>query len=63
MRTKKEILKHLQEHVEYPATKRDLITSCSGMMDVPKSDKTWFEKKLPSRTYTSANEVMKVLDL
>lgn len=60
---KKLVLEHIREHLEYPATKKDLVTACNNMMDVPKEDKEYFEKNLPDRVYNSPDEVIKVLKL
>ena len=51
-------LEHLKNHVEYPATKNDIVTACNNLSDVPKADKDWFEKNLPDRTYKNAEEVL-----
>jgi len=51
-------LEHLKNHVEYPATKNDIVTACNNLSDVPQADKDWFEKNLPDRTYKNAEEVL-----
>ncbi len=51
-------LEHLKNHVEYPATKSDIMTACNNLSDVPQADKDWFEKNLPDRTYKNAEEVL-----
>ena len=60
---KADIIKHIREHTKYPSTKRDLVSACSEMSDVPKVDKKWFEQNLPERVYYTADEVIKALDL
>lgn len=54
-------LEHLKNHVEYPATKSDIVTACNNLSDVPQADKDWFEKNLPDRTYKNAEEVLTVI--
>ncbi len=51
-------LEHLKNHVEYPATKNDIVTACNNLSDIPQADKEWFEKNLPDRTYNNAEEVL-----
>lgn len=58
-----EVLEHLNGHVVYPATKRQLMEACANMSDVPKEDKDWFAKSLPDRTYNSAEEVKRALNV
>lgn len=60
---KADVMKHIREHNKYPATKRELVDSCSGMSDVPVADKEWFEKNLPDKTYYTADEVIRALNL
>lgn len=61
--TKKEMIKHFQEHIDYPATKREIVKACGGMMDISNMDRKLIEKNLPDRVYNNSNEVMKVLNL
>ena len=61
--SKAEILAHVKEHAKYPSTKSDLIAACSGMSDVAKVDKEWFEQNLPDKTYSTADEVIRALKL
>lgn len=54
---KKEVMSHLEDDIEYPASKDQIVMACNQMSDVPEKDKEWFTKKLPDRTYQSAQEV------
>lgn len=53
---KMEMMDHLK-HVDYPASKEDLVKACENMSDVPETDKKWFMDNLPDRTYKNAREV------
>jgi uncharacterized protein YfaP (DUF2135 family) len=55
------VKEHVAKHVKYPATKGDLVKACNSMADVPDTDKQKFAKKLPDKTYKSADEVMAAL--
>lgn len=59
----KEVWEHMNGHVRYPATKKQLVEACANMSDVPRQDKEWFAKTLPERTYKSAEEVKKALKM
>jgi hypothetical protein len=54
-------LEHAKNHVEYPATKKQLVEACNNMSDMPKAEREWFAKNLPDKTYKNANEVFKAL--
>ncbi len=55
------VKEHVLKHVKYPASKGDLVKACNSMADVPAADKEKFAKKLPDKTYASADDVMKAL--
>jgi hypothetical protein len=61
MAVPKEVRDHVKHHVNYPATKEELVNSCNMMSDVSASDKKWFEKTLPEGTYRTTRQVMKFL--
>ncbi len=61
MKMSKEVLEHINKHVDYPTTKTDLVKACNLMSDVSSADKKWFEKTLPEGTYNKPNEVLKAL--
>jgi len=50
-------MKHLKEHQDYPATKKELMESCNNLSDFSSGDKKWFNDNLPEGTYHSAKEV------
>ncbi len=56
MTVKKEIYEHLQKHIVYPTTKKEIIEACNMMMDVPQANKEWFEKYLPDRIYNNPDD-------
>lgn len=55
------VLIHTKKHVEYPATKKDLLEACNNFSDVPSAEKEWVVNNLPAKTYKSAIEVMEAL--
>lgn len=63
MIVKKEVLEHLQKHIVYPTTKREIIEACNKMMDVSPEDKDWFEKNLPEWSYRNADEVIRAVQI
>jgi hypothetical protein len=60
---KKNAKEHLTKHQNYPATKAELVASCTNLMDFSAADKKWFSDTLPEGTYASAADVMKALNL
>ena len=54
-------LEHLKSHVDYPATRAQVVATCGNMHDMPDEDARWFEKNLPEGTYGSANDVLSAL--
>lgn len=63
MMEKVELMKHIKDHVQYPAKKQDIIEMCNRMEHVDKKDRKWLEKELPDREYKSAEEVMAALGM
>ena len=61
MQNLKGAISHLNDHQTYPATKEELVKECNELSDFSESDKEWFEKNLPKRTYTSSMDVMQAL--
>ncbi len=60
---RKDLITHIEGHVKYPATKKQLVEACNMMSDVSKADKDWFSRSLPDRTYKNSDEVKKALKL
>lgn len=58
---KDEVMKHL-DHVQYPATKQQLVEACNNMDHVSEEDKKWLTENLPARTFNSAQEVKEDLE-
>jgi hypothetical protein len=55
------VLMHAKSHVDYPATRKDLVEACNNASDVPGEDREWFINNLPEKTFNSASEVMEAL--
>lgn len=60
---RKELMMHLREHMQYPASKAQIIEACNYMGHVPKATVEWFDKTLPDRTYNSADDVIHAVGL
>jgi len=58
-----EMKTHIREHLDYPATKQDLVQACNMMSEVPQADRQWFSDSLPDGTYNTADEVIAKLGL
>lgn len=54
---------HIKEHMEYPATKKQIIEACNNMSDISEANKAWFAKTLPNKKYNSAEDVIKALKM
>lgn len=59
----KELAMHIREHMSYPASKAQIVEACNYMAHVPKATVEWFEKTLPERSYTNAEEVIHAVGL
>ena len=57
------VMKHLNDHQKYPASKAALVAECNNLSDFSQEDKKWFENTLPEATYASANEVAAALGM
>ena len=58
-----EIREHAGMHVEFPATRQQLVEACNGVSEVPADERQWFMENLPEGTYKSADEVLQALDI
>lgn len=56
-------LKHLREHVKYPASRAVVLAACADTPEFSTEEKKWFVDTLPERTYGSAEEVARALHL
>ena len=61
MSTLAQELAHLKNHVQYPASRTQVVQACNNMSDVPAPDKEWFEKNLPDGNYSSPADVVNAL--
>lgn len=60
---RRELVSHIQNHINYPTTKKALVEECSNMAHVPEPTRRWVVEKLPDRTYDTSAQVMKALEL
>jgi hypothetical protein len=58
-----EIREHAGEHVQFPATREQLVTACNGVEEVPPDERQWFMDNLPEGTYSSSEEVLQALGM
>jgi hypothetical protein len=61
MSTLAEELGHLKNHIQYPATRSQVVSACNNMSDAPEADRTWFAANLPEGNYQNAGEVVSAL--
>ncbi|MGD0478471.1 MAG: hypothetical protein ABSB29_09955 [Nitrososphaerales archaeon] len=54
-------LGHLKHHVQYPASRSQVVAACNNMSDVSEGNRDWFSKNLPEGTYKNATEIMGAL--
>ncbi|MDP3794765.1 MAG: hypothetical protein Q8R13_02435 [bacterium] len=54
-------IEHIRNHVDYPASARELKESCNSMAEFSDEDKQWFSDHLPNGTYNSADDVVRAL--
>lgn len=54
-------LGHLKHHIEYPASRTEVVEACNGMEDLPAEDRAWFGGALPEGNYGNAEDVVKAL--
>lgn len=54
-------LGHIKNHVNYPATRDQIVQACNNMSDVPSKDKDWVSKNLPNQTFGGPEDVMNAL--
>ncbi len=50
---------HIRDHVTYPTTKRTILETCKGMLEVPSLDRDYIERCLPEKNFNSADDVIK----
>jgi hypothetical protein len=54
-------IKHMREHVKYPATRDAILAACADTPEFSAAEKSWFAKNLPPGEYKSADDVIKAL--
>lgn len=59
----KDAMEHLEKHIDYPATKQDIVKACNEMADMSQEEKEWLMNTLPEGTYEDSEEVKMVLGL
>lgn len=56
-------IKHFESHVQYPASRQDILAACADTPEFTAAEKQWLSDHLPERTYASAGEVVSTLKL
>jgi hypothetical protein len=56
-------VKHLKEHVKYPASRAVVLAACADTPEFSADEKKWLADNLPERNYASAEEVANALRL
>jgi hypothetical protein len=56
-------IKHLKDHVKYPASRTAVLAACADTPEFSAAEKKWLSDNLPERTYVSADEVASALRL
>jgi hypothetical protein len=56
-------IKHLREHVKYPASRTVVLAACADTPEFSAEEKKWIADSLPERIYGSADEVAVALHL
>lgn len=54
---------HLEQHVKYPASRKEILAACADTPEFTAGQKLWFEQNLPEGNYASAGAVMTALKL
>lgn len=55
------VTKHIDNDVQYPASKDDLVKACDEMSDMSEKDKKWFMETLPDKQFQNPDEVKNAL--
>jgi len=61
MTSLQEELGHIKNHVDYPASRQQVVEACNNMSDVPTHDREWVSKSLPDQTYRGPEDVINAL--
>jgi hypothetical protein len=54
---------HLEQHVKYPASRKQILAACADTPEFTAAQKLWFEQSLPDGNYPSAGAVLTALKL
>ncbi|HTM44521.1 MAG TPA: carboxymuconolactone decarboxylase family protein [Polyangiaceae bacterium] len=54
---------HLRQHIQYPASRAQVLAACANTPEFSSAEKQWFSDNLPDRTYASADDVIAALRL
>jgi hypothetical protein len=54
---------HLEQHVKYPASRKQILAACADTPEFTAAQKVWFDQNLPDGNYPSAAAVMTALKL
>ena len=54
---------HLEQHVKYPASRKQVLAACADTPEFTDAQKRWFEQNLPEGNYASAGAVVTALKL
>jgi hypothetical protein len=57
----KKLKNHLETHQTYPATRAEMVETCSKCPEFNDGEKAWFAAHLPEGKYKSAAEAFKAL--
>lgn len=61
MKNRDSAVEHIRNHVDYPATAKDLVEACNKLEEFSEEDKKWFREHLPEGVYNSPAEVFEEL--
>jgi hypothetical protein len=54
---------HLEKHVNYPASRAQILAACAHTKEFSDAEKQWFAESLPEGTYRSARHAAEALHL
>ena len=54
---------HLEQHVKYPANRKQILAACADTPEFTAGQKLWFEQNLPEGDYASSAAVVAALKL
>jgi hypothetical protein len=57
------LVKHLEEHVSYPASRADVLASCAQTPEFTEGEKEWTAEHLPDGNYENAEATIQALGI